>query len=108
MNHFKDASFPPGPWDPRLSAVACPALQPVETMHENPWFSVRNRGGYFTVEYHATQIAVLPVIEDRWIVMVRVKRPFIYEFTLVVPEGGSVQVRGSVHADARIICQETG
>ncbi len=108
MNHFKDASFPPGPWDPRLSAVACPALQPVETMHENPWFSVRNRGGYFTVEYHATQIAVLPVIEDRWIVMVRVKRPVINDMTLELPAGGTEQGEDPVHAAARELAEETG
>ena len=35
-----------------MTEVACTGLQPVETLHENEWFSTRNRGGYYTVEYH--------------------------------------------------------
>ena len=71
--------MPENPWK-RLSSTY---------VHENPWFSVRNRGGFFTVEYHETQVLVLPVIEDRAVVMVRVKRPVINDMTLELPAGGT-------------------
>lgn len=108
MKPFNDASFPPRPWDPRLSSIACRALQPISTVHENPWFAVRNRGGYFTVEYHATHVAVFPVIEDRWVVMVRVKRPVIDDMTLEFPAGGTEPGEDSVRAAAREFAEETG
>ena len=89
MTHFYNASFPPnGPWDPRLSTLACPELVPVETLHENPWYSVRNRGGFFTVEYHLRQVVVLPVVNQDSIAMVRVKRPVINDMPLELPAGG--------------------
>ena len=36
-------------------------LEPVN--FENPWFSVRNRGGFFTVEYRL-HIAILPIVNQ--------------------------------------------
>lgn len=74
--------------DPRQTKPQCPELKPVRTVHRNPWFTVRNRGGYFTVEYNAPQVAILPIVDDRAIVMVRVKRPVINDVTLELPAGG--------------------
>ena len=109
MPRYNNASFPPqGDWDRRLSEIACPGLSPVETVHENPWFSVRNRGGYFTVEYHQHHVAVLPVVNGDSIAMVRVKRPVINDMTLELPAGGVEKGEDPVQAASRELAEEAG
>lgn len=109
MNAYRKVTFPPsGPWDPRLGAIACPDLQPVERLHENEWFSVMNRGGYFTVEYRDPQIVVLPVVEREAYVLVRVKRPVIGDCTLELPAGSGHEGEDPVVAAARELAEETG
>ena len=109
MAHFYNASFPPnGPWDPRLSTLACPELVPVETLHENPWYSVRNRGGFFTVEYRLRQVVVLPVVNQDSIAMVRVKRPVINDTPLELPAGALEKDEDAATGAARELLEETG
>ena len=109
MTHFYNASFPPnGPWDPRLSTLACPELVPVETLHENPWYSVRNRGGFFTVEYRLRRIVVLPVVNQDSIAMVRVKRPVINDTPLELPAGALEKDEDAATGAARELLEETG
>jgi 8-oxo-dGTP pyrophosphatase MutT (NUDIX family) len=109
MTHFYNASFPPnGPLDPRLSTLACPELVPVETLHENPWYSVRNRGGFFTVEYRLRQVAVLPVVNQDSIVMVRVKRPVINDTPLELPAGALEKDEDVAIGAVRELLEETG
>ena len=109
MTHFYNASFPPnGPLDPRLSTLACPELVPVETLHENPWYSVRNRGGYFTVEYRLRQVLVLPVVNQDSIAMVRVKRPVINDMPLELPAGALEKDEEVAIGAVRELLEETG
>jgi ADP-ribose pyrophosphatase len=109
MKRYNDASFPPmGQWDRRLTEIACPALQPVELLHENDWFAVRNRGGYYTMEYHLPHVIVLPVVENNAIVMVRVKRPVLDDVTLELPAGMSKSGEPPAEGAARELAEETG
>ena len=109
MTHFYNASFPPnGPLDPRLSTLACPELVPVETLHENPWYSVRNRGGFFTVEYRLRQVVVLPVVNQDSIAMVRVKRPVINDTPLELPAGALEKDEEVAIGAVRELLEETG
>jgi 8-oxo-dGTP pyrophosphatase MutT (NUDIX family) len=109
VDRHNDPSYPPrGSWDARLTQACCPKLVPVDIVHENPWFSVRNRGGYFTVEYRFTHVAILPVIDDRWVVMVRVKRPVINDIPLEFPAGGAYPGEEPTVAAARELGEETG
>jgi 8-oxo-dGTP pyrophosphatase MutT (NUDIX family) len=109
MTHFYNASFPPnGPLDPRLSTLACPELVPVETLHENPWYSVRNRGGFFTVEYRLRQVVVLPVVNQDSIAMVRVKRPVINDMPLELPAGALEKDEDVAIGAVRELLEETG
>lgn len=94
--------------DPRQTAPRCRALRPAKTLHRNPWFTVCNRGGYFTVEYNAPQVAVLPIVDDRAIVMVRVKRPVINDVTLELPAGGANKGESARAAARRELAEETG
>jgi hypothetical protein len=74
----------------RLFSPQCKGLTPVETVHENPWFIVRNRGGYFTTEYCRAQVVVMPIVESCFILMVWAKRPVLADIHLELP-GGSVE-----------------
>jgi ADP-ribose pyrophosphatase len=94
--------------DPRLTTPQCNFLQPVTTSHENPWFSVKERGGYFTIEYNTPQVLILPIIDNRAIVMVRVCRPVIADNTLELPAGGTNGGELPGEAAARELCEETG
>lgn len=101
-------AIPVGSDDPRLLEARCTGLLPVETIHHNPWFDVRNRGGYFTTEYHQPQVVVLPVVDDQAVVMVRVKRPVLDDATLELPAGGIMGDETPRQGAARELLEETG
>lgn len=94
--------------DPRLITAQCSTLVPIETVHENPWFSVRNRKGYFTIEYNQLQVLILPIVDNNAIVMVRVNRPVVTDITLELPAGGAKDNESPVEAAAREMAEETG
>jgi len=94
--------------DPRLITPQCTSLKPVEKVHENPWFVVRNRGGYFTTEYRHLQVIILPVVAHKYILMVRVKRPVINDVTLELPAGSGKENEDPYTAAAREFEEETG
>jgi len=94
--------------DPRLGKAQCPALKPVEKLHSNPWFDVMCRGGYYTVESTIVQVSVLPVVEDRSVILVRVKRPVLNDVTLELPAGGVDPEETPAQAAAREFSEETG
>lgn len=93
--------------DPRLQEAQCPALQPVTVEHENPYFLVRNRGGYFTIEYHRPQAVVLALVEDA-VVLVRARRPVIGDSPLELPAGGAEPGESLVQTAARELAEEAG
>lgn len=102
-------TFPPaGAWDRRMREAACVDLLPVQTVHENPWFAVRNRAGYFTLEYRDPQVTVLPVIDDASVIMVRVKRPVICDSPLEFPGGVGQHDEAPDAIAARELREETG
>jgi len=94
--------------DPRMIAPQCHSLQPVSTIHENKWFSLMNRGGYYTLEHHQPQVVILPVVDNHFIVMVRVKRPVIADNALELPAGGAKENEEPLDAAAREFHEETG
>ena len=109
MKRYRDASSPPhGKWDRRLTEIACPDLKPVELVHENEWFALRNRGGYYTMEYHLQQVIVLPVVDGSEIVMVRAKRPVLGDSTLELPAGCTEEGEAPEAGAARELAEETG
>jgi 8-oxo-dGTP pyrophosphatase MutT (NUDIX family) len=109
MKRLGAPKFPPAAaWDPRMSQPACVDLLPVKTVHENPWFAVRDRAGYFTVEYQDSHVTVLPVIDDSSVVMVRVKRPVVCDSPLEYPGGTGRPEEDPVAVAARELREETG
>jgi ADP-ribose pyrophosphatase len=106
---YNNASYPPsGPWDRRLTEAVCPTLTPVEVLHENPWFTVRRRGAYYTAEYLMPQVIVLPVVDHEAFVMVRVKRPVLDDITLELPAGGADTGEAPEVSAARELAEEAG
>ena len=63
--------------DLRMIEPQCHSLQPVVTMHENNWFSVKSRGGYYVIEYNVPSVTILPIVDHHSIIMVNAKRPVI-------------------------------
>src|SRR5262245_14768992 len=109
MPRFNNASYPPlGQWDHRLSEVACAELQPVECLHDNKWFSLRKRGGYFTIEYHLRQVVVLPIVDEDSVVLVRANRPVLGDMTIELPAGAIEDGEDAAAGAARELAEETG
>jgi len=94
--------------DPRLYSPQCTSLTPVEKVHENPWFCVFNRGGYFTIESKQLQVLILAIVENTSVVMVRVRRPVISDNTLELPAGGTKDNESPLEAAQREFLEETG
>jgi len=93
--------------DSRLLAPSCPALGPAAMVHENSWFTVMDRGGYFTME-SPPQVIILPVVDNRAVVMVRVRRPVVADCPLELPAGGFADGEAPHQAAARELAEETG
>lgn len=89
-------------------SLLCPKLRPVSLAHQNPWFKVMSRGSYYTIEYKQPQIMILPILDNRAIVMVRVYRPVIADNTLELPAGGASRNELLVSAAVREFREETG
>ena len=105
----RKAGFPPADaWDPRLDAPRCPELEPVEILHTNPWFSVLNRGSYYTIEHELTHVVVLPVVADEAVLLVRVKRPVVDDDPLELPAGHLEDGEAPLEAARRELSEETG
>lgn len=94
--------------DPRLNSAQCTSLVPIEKVHENPWFYVFNRGGYFTIENKHPQVLILPIVDNNSVVIVRVKRPVIVDNTLELPAGGAKTGESPEQAAQRELSEETG
>jgi len=94
--------------DPRLTAPQCTSLTPVKIIHENQWFAVRNRGGFFTTEYRYPQVIVLPIVDNCSIVMVRARRPVIEDITFELPAGSAKENETPMQAADRELGEETG
>ena len=94
--------------DHRLTKPACNSLIPVETLHHNKWFSVLNRGGYFTIEDNQHPVLIIPIVDNKTMVMVRVYRPIIDDITLEIPAGGKLEKETPQEAAMREFKEETG
>ncbi|MFZ2446834.1 MAG: NUDIX hydrolase [Syntrophobacteraceae bacterium] len=60
------------------------------------------------MEYHLDAVAVLPVINENSILMVRVKRPIINDMTLELPAGGVEKGENPMQGASRELAEETG
>ncbi|MHB9140020.1 MAG: NUDIX hydrolase, partial [Victivallaceae bacterium] len=80
----------------------------VKVVYENKWFKIKNRDGFFALEYEVPQVVVLPVIDNNKILFVKVKRPLINDNSLELPAGGSNVGESLRQTAARELREETG
>ncbi|MFH0855093.1 MAG: NUDIX hydrolase [Candidatus Omnitrophota bacterium] len=88
--------------------ILCPDLVPVKEQYRNKWFKVLERGGIFTFEYDRPQVVVLPIVDKKSIVMVRVRRPLMDDSPLELPAGDSLEQETPAEAASREFSEETG
>ncbi|OHD57300.1 MAG: hypothetical protein A2096_15220 [Spirochaetes bacterium GWF1_41_5] len=79
----------------------------IETVYSNPWFSVKSRNDYFSLEYDTPQIIVLATVENS-VLMVKVNRPLINDTPWELPAGGAHQNESFVRTAQRELSEETG
>ncbi len=102
-------SFMPTPEDPRLFSAQCEQLPLRATPHQNPWFSVRQRGDFFTVEPTHAVVMVVPIVNRESLVLVEVKRDVLGDQrSLEIPAGGLEQGESGAAGAARELREETG
>ena len=76
-------------------------------LHENPWFRVFCREGYYTLEPRQAQVAIVPALGED-LVMVRVTRPVLGLSLLEFPAGGAEGEETPLEAARRELAEETG
>jgi ADP-ribose pyrophosphatase len=76
-------------------------------LHENPWFRVFLRDGFYTFEPRHIQVCILPSIGGD-LLMVRVPRPVAGADLLEFPAGGVDPGESPVQAARRELGEETG
>lgn len=92
---------------PETEWYRAPSSPPPEVVYRNPWFQVKSRNGYFSLEYGHPQVVVLPVVGDE-VLLVKVKRPLISDEPWELPAGGSDAEETPVEAARREFYEETG
>lgn len=83
-------------------------LQPTSVAYANAYFSIKDRGGYFTLEHEVHDVVVIPVIEDREVVMLRPYRPVLGDAPLEFPGGGGLAGETPEETAARELREEAG
>ena len=94
--------------DPRLKSLQCNEMKPVTKEFENPWFSIFNRGGYYTFEPQETSVSVIPVVDNNNILLVKARRELISAISLELPSGGMNPGESANEAASREFSEETG
>ena len=93
--------------DPRLTSIQCHGMQPVTKEFETPWFTIFNRGGYYTYENKQPQVIILPVVDNK-IIIVKAKRELIAAVSLELPAGGMNLDESAKEAASREFNEEAG
>lgn len=78
-----------------------------DPLHENPWFRVYLRNGFYTLEPRQSQVAVVPTLGSD-LVLVKVFRPVVGLALLEFPAGGAEAGESPAEAARRELGEETG
>ena len=95
--------------DLRLFQPQCIDLQPIKTLHQNPRFTLKSRGDFFTIEPSFGVVMILPIVEGSSIVLVEVKRPILNDMhSIEIPVGDLERGESPQEGALRELHEETG
>ena len=75
---------------------------------ENNWFYILENDDFFSLEYKQPQTVILPIVDGKNILIVRVKRPVIGSSTWELPAGGLEDGETEEEGALRELKEETG
>ena len=77
-------------------------------VHNNPYFSVKNKNNYFSIHFNQDQVVILPIVDNKHILFVKTIRP-LFDFPLIeLPAGGVDNNESKKEAAIRELGEETG
>lgn len=94
--------------DLRAVVPQCHALGVSSVEFETPYFVIKKRGDYYTYEPNNLQFAVLTIVDEDKVVLIRTHRPILGDMPLEIPAGGVEQGETIVEAAQRELREETG
>lgn len=75
---------------------------------ENNWFYILENDNFFSLEYKQSQVVILPIVDGKKILLVKVKRPVIGSSTWELPAGGIEYGETEEEGALRELKEETG
>jgi 8-oxo-dGTP pyrophosphatase MutT (NUDIX family) len=82
--------------------------QSARPIFQNHRFSLLEKDDFHVVEYQSTQVIVLPIIEQEYVVMAKVRRQILGGAVWELPAGGVQENEGPEKAALRELGEETG
>ena len=107
MTPHRHAAPNESPTRPRTHHVE-PVLRPVQTVHDNGFFAVRDRDGYFSVDYATPVVGIAVVVAQTQFALCRVRRPILDAAPWEIPAGGIDGGETPAQGAARELREETG
>ncbi len=77
--------------DPGLFQPQCIDLQPIKTLHQNPRYTLKSRGDFFTIQPSFGVVMILPIVEVNSILLVEVKRPILNDMHSIEIQAGDLE-----------------
>lgn len=82
--------------------------QSARSVFQNHRFSLLEKDDFQVVEYQSSQVIVLPIIEQEYVVMAKVRRQILGGSVWELPAGGVLENEGPEEATLRELGEETG
>ena len=82
--------------------------QSARPVFQNHRFSLLEKDDFHVVEYQSPQVIILPIIEQEYVVMAKVRRQILGGSVWELPAGGVLENEGPEEATLRELGEETG
>ena len=82
--------------------------QSARPVFQNHRFSLLEKDDFHVIEYQSTQVIILPIIEQEYVVLPKVRRQILGGAVWELPAGGVLENEGPEEAALRELGEETG